>query len=98
MGEFLAIPTKSDLHDILGDKRFNNCVWDHGAALCNLNLKSVWVINRHLELLSDGARIKYENFLWKPLEAWEGSGWFHYVSKWKCTGVMTNVIFGVPGR
>ena len=28
--------------------------------------KSVLVINRHLELLSDGTRIKYEKFLWKP--------------------------------
>lgn len=55
------------------------------------------MINRHLELLSDGSRIKYENFLWKPRGNGGGVGDFT-VSKWKCTGVMTNVIFCVPGR
>ena len=37
-----------------------------GSILQFKFLKSVLVINRHLELLSDGTRIKYENFLWKP--------------------------------
>lgn len=47
-----------------------------GSILQFKFLKSVLVINRHLELLSDGNRIKYEKFLWKPPGNKDGVGDF----------------------